>query len=511
MDLNKQTIRYYEMVICGNVDKEESADIIVPDMYPDIQRLVDTSGLAVVKEKRTGDGTADISGVVKVSVLYRPEGEAGLRRIELSLPYSHTLEHPAITDDTVMVTRVSLQTADARMVNPRKVNVTVILNLDMKAYGQADWEICQDLSDAAEHGVELKRAMQTAYMPVAVNSRGFTATDELEVPASKPAIVDLLRADVKLSGADAKPIGNKLVVKGLAAIRLLYTTAGETGEQRGLATADLEMPFSHIMEMPGLDDGCVADAVLTLGGVDIDLRTGLGGESRSMGVTLQIEAQAVASADRHITSLTDLYSTAYEVQPQFQTVELSRLLEKNLRHFTARDNFEAGQPIQSVLDTRVALWPVEIGDSGLACDAQVTVLFMAEDGEPYTAVRRVRIELPAELPEGARMSAVGLLGGEVTAAATHDGLDVRFGVDFDTTVTQIEQFVMVSGVNADLTSPKEDRDHPSVVLRRSRLGESLWNIAKAHNTTMEQIAGANHLELEEELPEGKMLLIPYMR
>ena len=51
---------------------------------------------------------------------------------------------------------------------------------------------------------------------------------------------------------------------------------------------------------------------------------------------------------------------------------------------------------------------------------------------------------------------------------------------------------------------------PSVVLRMPSPGEELWDIAKAHGTTMEQILQANELE-EDALPAGRMLLIPSAR
>ena len=41
-------------------------------------------------------------------------------------------------------------------------------------------------------------------------------------------------------------------------------------------------------------------------------------------------------------------------------------------------------------------------------------------------------------------------------------------------------------------------------------GEELWDIAKAHGATVEQILQANELE-EESLPLGRMLLIPSTR
>ena len=49
-----------------------------------------------------------------------------------------------------------------------------------------------------------------------------------------------------------------------------------------------------------------------------------------------------------------------------------------------------------------------------------------------------------------------------------------------------------------------------MVLRMPSPGEELWDIAKAHGTTMEQILQANELE-EDTLPAGRMLLIPSTR
>jgi LysM repeat protein len=49
-----------------------------------------------------------------------------------------------------------------------------------------------------------------------------------------------------------------------------------------------------------------------------------------------------------------------------------------------------------------------------------------------------------------------------------------------------------------------------VVLRLPAPGEELWDIAKAHGTTVEQILQANELE-EDALPTGRMLLIPSCR
>ncbi len=56
-----------------------------------------------------------------------------------------------------------------------------------------------------------------------------------------------------------------------------------------------------------------------------------------------------------------------------------------------------------------------------------------------------------------------------------------------------------------------DRSHqPSVILRQVGAGETLWDIAKAHLTTMEEIRQANAMDTER-TEEGQLLLIPKKR
>ena len=56
---------------------------------------------------------------------------------------------------------------------------------------------------------------------------------------------------------------------------------------------------------------------------------------------------------------------------------------------------------------------------------------------------------------------------------------------------------------------EEPQARPSIVLRRPRPGECLWDIAKQHGSSEEAIRQCNHLE-EDALPEG-MLLIPVLK
>jgi len=72
------------------------------------------------------------------------------------------------------------------------------------------------------------------------------------------------------------------------------------------------------------------------------------------------------------------------------------------------------------------------------------------------------------------------------------------------------QYRRIAASSAAVTRAAQAAAWREPVLRLAAPGESLWDIAKAYGTTTEQILQANELE-EEDLPLGRMLLIPSTR
>ena len=52
---------------------------------------------------------------------------------------------------------------------------------------------------------------------------------------------------------------------------------------------------------------------------------------------------------------------------------------------------------------------------------------------------------------------------------------------------------------------------PSLVLRCLGKQETAWDLAKKYNTTIPTILSANQLEMEQDIPREKLLLIPRKR
>ena len=76
LELKKTSLDAYETGGELTLTQEETAETIVPDYLPDIARIIETEGRVFLHSRELRDGKAEVSGTVRVTVLYTPEGEA---------------------------------------------------------------------------------------------------------------------------------------------------------------------------------------------------------------------------------------------------------------------------------------------------------------------------------------------------------------------------------------------------------------------------------------------------
>ena len=89
-----------------------------------------------------------------------------------------------------------------------------------------------------------------------------------------------------------------------------------------------------------------------------------------------------------------------------------------------------------------------------------------------------------------------------------NGVEVRFDVCFEAEFTKREIISAVEG--ARLEEYGDDAPvRPSVVLRYPSADETLWQMAKRYNTTVDDICAANGITGEPDMT--KLLLIPKRR
>ena len=85
--MQEQTLRYLCRVLCETVQVEQTADVIVPDSYPDAERVVDSFGNVLLRNAECVGTSVSVVGSVQAGVLFvTQEGE--VHSLQANIPFS---------------------------------------------------------------------------------------------------------------------------------------------------------------------------------------------------------------------------------------------------------------------------------------------------------------------------------------------------------------------------------------------------------------------------------------
>lgn len=506
LEFERDTINSYETVAEVTLCQEETLESIVPDACPDILRIVDVCGQATLSGKQAKEGMAVVNGMVRVAILYQPEGGGGLRRMEMGLPFTCQAEAPGLTERGTVLACPRLRCAEARALNPRKVLLRVDLAVDVTACQPVERPICCGVADPESNAICQRKFQGEHYQLCSVQEKPFTFTDQVRLQGNPGEAPQVLTSRVQPVCTESKLIGTKLIFKGVVELFLLLQEPGG-----GLNTSHESLPFSQILEVTGAGEDGDCQVQVEVASFQCEL---LPGDGRDLEVTVELLAQAMVRAHRAVTLLQDLYSTGYQMEVDTEIQDLCRFGEQSVRPQAVRELLETGEMVRSVVDGRLALGQVRQNREGeelvLTVDAWLSVLYLDENELVQCIQRSIPVTCRLECPEGSRCSCRCVTPGEVFATPAAGGVEVRFTVEFHCLTTSVSAVPAVSSARLGEARSSGGEGRPSVVLRLAAPGEGLWDIAKTYGTTMEQILQANELE-EDALPTGRMLLIPSTR
>lgn len=509
LELKRAGLNAYEVGGELTLTQEETTETIVPDYCPDIARIIETEGTVFLHSRELRDGKAEISGTVRVTVLYTPDGEGGIRTLEFAIPFTVESDSRAMAGCTHLTAETEAEFLETRMLNPRKVFTHCKLVTHFTGYQYTPLNFCTDAETESRLCVEKKCEEQHAILLTHIAEKDYTFSEEINLSPGREGAAELLTSRVSSTVTEAKIVGSKLVFKGIFNISLLYRTADGR-----YCTAFSELPFSQIMEVEGASEGSAASVQLHLTGTDFQI-DGADDEGRQIAVTLYFHAVALLRAEEELTLLNDLYSTSYDMTYEAVPLNLTCFCETVTRRQTVREVLEIGVVAESILSLTVNCGAVSVSREGegvtLRTGASIQALYLDEGGVPLMAERCIDVACQLELPEDCRITARAVCAEEVQGSLGDRGIEVRFPVDFRAEATAKVKKICISAAKLDTESAKDLSGAPSLVLRCLGKQETAWDLAKKYNTTIPTILSANQLEEGQEIPREKLLLIPRKR
>ena len=499
LELRQQTVRCWETVCRTAWEQEETAETIVPDACPDIWQVLDGSGTLLIQRKEPQEGRAELAGLLRVNVLYQPEGEeSGIRAMEVTVPFSASPELAGCTRRAVLRAEPRVLSVDVHLLNPRKILVRVAWQLGLEVLVPQALVLPSGAADTESYAIQQRTGRYVSVPTVAVVEKRFAYSDALALPSGRPDVAELLRTRVGASCGDARIVGSKLMCKGEAVLWLLCR-----GEDGTVFPVDFRLPWSQLLDLGDEDGEGDGDVALLFS----DAKVLPDEDRRSFQVELELQAQALVRRPVEAAVLEDLYSTDHELEPTWADRPAVRLLGQGEEQEAARAMLDAGDT-EEVLDAELRLGRLvrsqEGTDTVFTQEAEAVVLCRSVDGpvclrRPVTVTHRLSGQLAGDC-----CCRTELLR-DAMAASSGVGVELTAPVGFRWAALHedAERVVESAALGEERTVPE---DAPSVVLRAVRPGQTLWELAKEAATTPGALMERNGLTTEELTP-GQLLMI----
>lgn len=505
LELNRHHIGCYSNVLHRMACQEETQEAIVPDACPDILRIIEVCGQVCLRSKQAKEGVAVITGIVETAILYQPDDESGVRRMEVKIPFEFQVDAPGLTTQGEILAIPQLRHIEARILNPRKVLLRADLAMEVQCYQPEKYSICHGVSQGESEGVREHKDEKDTYLTVSVQSKNFTFMEQIRL-AGQGEVGEILTVRGVPICTESKLIGNKLVFKGDFTLQLLMREP--SGE---LVVSEHQLPFSQIMEISGAGD--TGDCAVDLAVIKMDILPSAEG-GKQLELQVELLAQAVVQGHHRMTRLLDLYSTKWDMDVLTEEHIMPHLCDCSCYTQNVRELIERDDIVRKVVDCWCSMGDIRQNRQGeqmtFSADTHLTLLYLDGDGALQSVQKMVTAVTEIVCPTDCICRCSCPHPNEIFATPSSGGIEVRVSVRFQCVLLGQERVDTVCKAHLTELRQRGEGKVPSVVLRLPEKGERLWDIAKTYGTTTMQIAAANDLEEDEMLPE-RMLLIPSAR
>ena len=478
------SLKYEERIGDVIVTCEETTELIVPDALPDVAEIVVADGQSFLRGKEARKNALAISGVSEITVLYCPE-DGGLRKLRLEVPFEGECACAGLAEADRLSACVHLMSAEARLLNSRKVAVKTEVCVRVSAWSPRKLEWAKDAADGA--ALELKKETGVVFPATEVTEKTFDISDTLPLPAGKPPVGEILYSRGSLQQDEANPVGGRLILRGTAFLTVVYLS--HSGE---LAEADLRTPWSAVLDAASGEEEQSCAVELALTGLSTELSEG------GISVELGGVAQAVVHTRRELPYLADAYSVQCALTPETETVKLTGACTPSEQTDVLTLRLEGRQPTRSL--TAIFADCGRPRQEKELCRVPVVVkaLCAGENGKPVLLSGRGEAVCRG-------MTAPGFRTGELYASVSSGGVEVRVPVIFSGTQEETKTLTLLTGATAE-EAPAETGEFTAVLLH-TRPGDTVWELGKRKRLPCEAIRSVNGLGENEEPAPGTLLLL----
>ena len=514
IDVIKESIQNEQLLRESSTNNVLKGEYLIKDSHPDVYQILGVEAKATITNKETLADKIMIEGQINYSVMYLSEDESkvtSINSVYLSEKFADYLdlnneEHKVICEVECVIEHIQ-----ASIMNERKIAIDGIRSTKWQLYKVEEFEFVKEIEGRDD--IQVKTKSEEMNQIKCEKDIELMGKSMIKVTMDKPEIDEVLKCSMNLHKKEVKLGDGKIYFGCYCKIEVLC----KGKDENDIFLLQDDIYLSKEEEAIGVNSDMMTSHQIDIVNFDSIINADDLGESRVVNVEFMIKGTIKVISKEIVDVIKDAYSPTksieltkkkYEIGLVHGIITSELIIKDNL--YPKDENDKIGCVISATGCPVITDKVVEEDKIKIEGIIKLLVLYKTTDDDckidmcngeiPFTSV----IDLKGTKPDMVALCKVHLENLDATVEANTIGVRATLSVLVKACYKVNKEWIV------DIIEGEEEKEckKASVTIYVVNIGDTLWDLAKKYNTTMDSLIEINELEGPESLTEGKKLIIP---
>ena len=495
-NIQKEKLNINQLVGRKKKNVVVEGDVIVPDVKPDVLNVISSNANCYTYKREILENKIRVDGNINLYIVYLADN-GGNRSLNTVLDFSESMEFESVNETMTLNDNVIIKSIETKILNERKINIKVNMEIEGKVYNKSQVDFINDLSQIEDAKV-LDQSINVMSLKGCGVARA-SAKENINID-NIDEIVEIFKVDVKISNKENKNSYNKILAKADVDMKIMYLT-----EDDRINTVKASIPIMGFVDMEGISDDNICNSDYKMRNLIVKPNPK---EEHSIYVEVDYDIFSEAYENRNMSVPQDIYGLKNNIVFSKKNINIVSMLEARKTTMQINEKVDLSD-VNKIYDAdcKANILNKKMYDNKVNFDGEIEINFLYESTSSNTLSTKL-----VKLPFNKTM--------ECTKTEDMDlNLDIKdenFVVNSDNNVDcMLECECTINGGNdvqlsvidnVDIEECNND-NFCSMVIYFVKPKDTLWNIAKQFKSTIEDIKYVNGIEDESKLKVGDKLYI----
>lgn len=508
--LFNDTFNINEIIDSNSTEVLLESEFTIADDMPDIEKIVTAEGKAKINNVTVTTDNIIVDGKLIYNIIYRSNNEDySIHSMTGEIPFREEISAEGVTEDMEAFSNAFIDYIDAEQVTERSYLVKAVLILDSDVYMKRPVTYVANLESDGSIQAKTKNISYTD--TVAEISEEVNINDAVELSKGSGEIANIIKssADVYITNIDV--LNDKMLIEGICKVGFMFI---EDNDLHTTGYVSEEFPFTHYIELKNSDEGMLKDISVTVNDMTYSTTENFDNEKKLIEFALPftVNASFYDTIERNI--IMDCYSTDYELELQSENINLTSLKNLTNKVFKYENNFDVlSGTIKDIysVDVSPKVSEKRIADNKYIIDGFLDVNLLYLNGD-FNKIDKAFASLPftADFPiddDEALCKIYSDIRTNKCSAYRKGSNSVNLNCDINVTLKfkNDDEITVIRDIQE--RNPIDRSKMPSLIFRVVQPGETLWDIAKNYNLSINYLKELNELPDDNLLAPGSKIII----